>query len=182
MHNIDPWEPRDAAPSHRRGGGGGGGGARIFGHGGLRLVLLRLIADKPRHGYELIKAIEEQLGGSYSPSPGVIYPTLTLLEELGHVTVSADGGRKLHTATDAGRAHLQERQGDVEALLDRIAQGAAQRGASAARAARPAPIERAVHNLRHALHLRLAGEPLQTEQIHAIADALDAAARQIERL
>ncbi|KQR62108.1 PadR family transcriptional regulator [Acidovorax sp. Leaf160] len=171
MNDTDSWEPRDPAPGHRR-----GGGARIFGHGGLRLVLLRLIAGKPRHGYELIKAIEEQLGGSYSPSPGVIYPALTLLEELGYVTVTAEGGRKLHTATDAGHAHLRERQGEVDALLARAAQGAAPRPT------RPAPIERAVHNLRHALHLRLAGEPLQTEQIHAIADALDAAARQIERI
>ena len=75
-------------------GGRGGRGGRVFGHGGLRLVLLQLIADKPRHGYELIKAIEERLNGSYSPSPGVVYPTLTLLEELGYVTVStADGAR-----------------------------------------------------------------------------------------
>ena len=181
MNESDFLEPRgglNGMAGHRRGGGGGAG--RVFGQGGLRLVLLRLIADKPRHGYELIKAIEEQLGGTYSPSPGVIYPTLTLLEELGHVTVTAEGGRKLHTVTDVGRAHLQERQADVDALLARIAQGAALRGGAAG--LRPAPIERAVHNLRHALHLRLAGEPLQTEQIHAIADALDAAARQIERL
>src|SRR5712672_3287371 len=79
---------------HRRQGGGLG---RFFAQGDLRLVILHLIAEKPRHGYEIIKAIEEQVAGAYSPSPGVIYPTLTLLEELGYVTVSTgDGAKKLH--------------------------------------------------------------------------------------
>lgn len=171
MKNFELLDPRGAPAGPRRGGG------RVFGHGGLRLVLLRLIADRPRHGYELIKAIEERLGGSYSPSPGVIYPTLTLLEELGHVTVSAEGGgRKLHTVTDAGLEHLQAHRDEVEALLARMADGGGGRGA------RPAPVERAVHNLRQALHMRLAGPPLDTAQIHAIADLLDEAARRIERL
>ncbi|AVS86468.1 PadR family transcriptional regulator [Paracidovorax avenae] len=171
MKDLDLLESRGAPPGPRRGGG------RFFGHGGLRLVLLQLIADKPRHGYELIKAIEERLGGSYSPSPGVVYPTLTLLEELGHVTVSAEGGgRKLHTATPEGLAHLESHRDEVDALLARMADGMAHRGH------RPAPVERAVHNLRQALHMRLAGAPLDTEQIHAIADLLDDAARRIERL
>ncbi|RYF66006.1 MAG: PadR family transcriptional regulator, partial [Comamonadaceae bacterium] len=89
----------------RRGGRGGGGGGRVFGHGGLRFVLLQLIADKPSHGYELIKAIEERLGGAYSPSPGTVYPTLTLLEELGYVSVGTadEGGRKRYTVTTAGQ-------------------------------------------------------------------------------
>jgi len=173
----------DISPQHGGGGPDGRrGGGRVFGHGGLRLVLLQLIADKPRHGYELIKAIEERLNGAYSPSPGVIYPTLTLLEEMGHVTVSADGGRKLHTLTDAGRDHLAEHRTEVDALLARMASGLPMRGGGGGHGERPAPIERAVHNLRHALHLRLAREPLAEAQIHAIADALDAAARQIERL
>ncbi|MFT3812824.1 MAG: PadR family transcriptional regulator [Acidovorax sp.] len=154
-------------------------GGRIFGHGGLRLVLLQLIADKPCHGYELIKAIEERLGGSYSPSPGVVYPTLTLLEEMGHVTVSAEsGGRKLHTVTPAGREHLEAHRAEVDQLLARMARGEGGRHPGE----RPAPVERAVHNLRHALHLRLARGPLAEAQAHAIADVLDAAARQIERL
>ncbi len=172
MKDADFLDPRGGPAGHRRGGG------RVFGHGGLRLVLLRLIADRPRHGYELIKAIEERLGGSYSPSPGVIYPTLTLLEELGHVTVSTEGGgRKLHTVTEAGLEYLQAHRNEVEALLARMADGAGGRGAP-----RPAPVERAVHNLRQALHMRLAGPALDTEQIHAIADLLDEAARRIERL
>lgn len=179
MKDPDFLDLRSSHPATRRGGG------RVFGHGGLRLVLLQLIADKPRHGYELIKAIEDRLGGSYSPSPGVIYPTLTLLEEMGHVTVSADGGRKLHTLTDAGREHLAEHRAEVDALLARMASGDAVRGGHGGHGGhgvRPAPVERAVHNLRQALHMRLAREPLGDAQIHAITDALDAAARQIERL
>lgn len=173
MKDPEFLDLRGSHPATRRGGG------RVFGHGGLRLVLLQLIADKPRHGYELIKAIEDRLGGSYSPSPGVIYPTLTLLEETGHVTVAADGGRKLHTLTDAGREHLAAHRDEVDTLLARMDSGAAVRGGHGAR---PAPVERAVHNLRQALHMRLAREPLGEAQVHAIADVLDAAARQIERL
>src|SRR3954462_13018841 len=82
----------------RPGRGGRSGLGRFFAHGDLRLVILHLIAEKPRHGYEIIKAIEDHVAGAYSPSPGVIYPALTLLEELGYVTVSTapEGGRKLH--------------------------------------------------------------------------------------
>lgn len=176
MHDPQFPDLGSRPPATRRGGG------RVFGHGGLRLVLLRLIADKPRHGYELIKAIEDRLGGTYSPSPGVIYPTLAQLEGAGLVTVSAEGGRKLHTLTDAGRGHLQAHRAEVDALLARMDSGAAAaRGGLPGQGPRPAPVERAVHHLRLALHLRLARGPLADAQIHAIADALDAAARRIER-
>ena len=83
---------------------------RVFEQGDLRLVLLKLIADKPRHGYELIKAVEEAVGGAYAPSPGVVYPTLTLLEDMGYAKVQAegDGGKKLYTVTSEGEALLAE--------------------------------------------------------------------------
>ena len=84
------------------------GGGRMFEHGALRWVLLSLIADKPSHGYELIKAVETKLGGAYSPSPGVIYPSLTLLEEMGALESEAQGGKKLYSITEAGRALLGE--------------------------------------------------------------------------
>src|SRR5215213_5161045 len=105
--------------------GRGGGRAnlrRFFAHGDLRLAILHLIAEKPRHGYEIIKAIEERVAGAYSPSPGVIYPTLTLLEELGHVTVSApgEGARKLHAVTAQGRALLEASRPALDALLARM--------------------------------------------------------------
>src|ERR1700716_4263306 len=83
------------------------GHRRRLGHGDLRLLVLHLINEKPRHGYERIKAIEDAFDGAYSPSPGAIYPTLTLLEELGHVTIRpGDGAKKLHDITPEGRAHL----------------------------------------------------------------------------
>jgi DNA-binding PadR family transcriptional regulator len=161
---------------HGRGGGRSGLG-RFFAHGDLRLVILHLIAEKSRHGYEIIKAIEEQVGGAYSPSPGVIYPTLTLLEELGHVTVSAgEGGKKLHAITAEGRAYLQAYRPAVDALLARMAE------ASRAHGGGPAPqILRAMENLRLALRLRLSRGPLSEEQINAAAAAIDTAAVTVER-
>lgn len=156
-------------------GEGRGRGGRVFEQGQLRLVLLALIAEAPRHGYELIKAIEDRLGGGYSPSPGVIYPTLTLLSELGYATVSeTEGGRKLYTITAEGRAHLAENQAMVDAIFARMDQASAKRGE------RPPQIVRAIENLRTALHLRLAAGPLDAAQAQAIADALDAAVRAIE--
>ncbi|MCC7272612.1 MAG: PadR family transcriptional regulator [Alphaproteobacteria bacterium] len=160
---------------HDRGGRSGLG--RFFAHGDLRLVILALIAEKPRHGYEIIKAIEERVGGAYSPSPGVIYPTLTLLEETGHVTVSpGDGGKKLHAITPQGRAFLDANRPTVDALLTRMAEAAEAHGSG------PAPqILRAMENLRLALRVRLARGPLTDEQATAIAAALDAAAVAVER-
>ncbi|MDB5375079.1 MAG: transcriptional regulator, PadR-like family [Belnapia sp.] len=162
---------------HGRGGGRSGLG-RFFAHGDLRLVILNLIAEKPRHGYELIKAIEDSVGGAYSPSPGVIYPTLTLLEELGHVTTStAEGGtRKLHGITAAGQAFLAANRPAVDALLDRIAEAGRVHGGG------PAPqVVRAMENLKLALRMRLARGPLSEDQANAVAAALDAAATGVER-
>lgn len=83
----------------------------------LQLVILALLADRPSHGYELIKAVEERSGGFYSPSPGVIYPALTYLEEIGHVTVEPEGTKKLYHITDAGREHLAQNRETVDAML-----------------------------------------------------------------
>ncbi|SMF07222.1 transcriptional regulator, PadR family [Tistlia consotensis] len=161
---------------HHRHGRGGRRSARLFDHGELRLVVLALIADQPRHGYELIKAIEERAGGSYSPSPGVIYPTLTMLEELGQATVEESGGKKLYAATDEGRVWLAANRGAVDAALARMDEvGAGQGG-------RPAPqLVRAMENLKLALRLRLRGGSLSDEQLRQIVETLDAAAVAIER-
>ena len=158
--------------------GRGGGLGRLFAHGDLRLVILHLIAEKPRHGYEIIKAIEEQVAGSYSPSPGVIYPTLTLLDELGYVTVSTgDGAKKLHEITAEGRAFLDANRRTVDALLVRMAETSRAHGGG------PAPqILRAMENLKLALRLRLSRGPLSEEQINAVAATLDAAATGVERI
>lgn len=162
---------------HGRGGGRFGPG-RFFAQGDLRLAILHLIAERPRHGYELIKAIEERTGGAYSPSPGVIYPTLTLLEELGYVTASpGEGGtKKLHGITAEGRAFLEANRPAVDALFARMDEAARLHGGG------PAPqILRAMENLKLALRLRLARGPLSEEQANAVAAALDAAATSVER-
>src|SRR5580692_5613849 len=79
-----------------------GGRRRVFDHGDLRFILLSMIAAKPAHGYDLIKALEDRMGGGYSPSPGVIYPTLTMLEEQGYATLTVENGKKLYQATPIG--------------------------------------------------------------------------------
>src|SRR5579864_6609176 len=94
---------------------------RMFEGGELRLVLLKLIADEPRHGYELIKAIEELTGGEYAPSPGVVYPTLSLLVDEGKIAEApGDGPRKAFTVTDEGKAELGERGEEADRLVARL--------------------------------------------------------------
>ncbi|MGK6307175.1 PadR family transcriptional regulator [Variovorax sp. DT-64] len=161
--------------------GGRGGGGRIFGHGGLRFVLLQLIAMKPSHGYELIKLIEERLGGRYSPSPGIVYPTLTLLEELGHVSVdTAEGGnRKRYTITEAGCEFLDANRETTDEMMARMSGGVDGAGP---RAGRPPQVLRAIENLKLAMRLRLAREPLTEQQAHEFAAVLDSAAQQLERI
>jgi len=94
---------------------------RMLAQGDLRLIALALIAEQPRHGYEIIKVLEDKTAGWYAPSPGIVYPTLTYLEEAGHVTAQAEGAKKLYTITDAGRAHLEENRAFVDAVLERFA-------------------------------------------------------------
>ena len=93
----------------------------MFESGELRLVLLKLIADEPRHGYDLIRAIEELTGGEYAPSPGIVYPTLTLLQDMGLIEEAAgEGARKPFQVTDEGRAHLEENAEEVDELIERL--------------------------------------------------------------
>jgi DNA-binding PadR family transcriptional regulator len=140
------------------------------------LLALHLIGQRARHGYEIIKEIEDLTGGAYSPSPGVIYPTLTWLEELGHVEVSAsEGTKKLHAITADGRAHLDVYRPTLDALLARIRPlQAASRGAAAPR------IAAALENLQHALKSRLA-RGADDAQIERIAAAIDAAASAVDK-
>jgi DNA-binding PadR family transcriptional regulator len=93
---------------------------RMLAQGDLRLVALALIAEAPRHGYEIIKQLEEKTADWYSPSPGIVYPTLTYLEEAGYVTASTEGAKKLYTITDEGRAYLDANRDVVDAILDRL--------------------------------------------------------------
>jgi DNA-binding PadR family transcriptional regulator len=94
---------------------------RMLAQGDLRLIALALIAEQPRHGYEIIKVLEEKTAGWYSPSPGIVYPTLTYLEEAGHVTAQVEGSKKLYSITAEGRAYLEENRDFVRAVLDRLA-------------------------------------------------------------
>ncbi len=158
----------------RGGDGGQNGWGRFFAHGDLRLVILQLIAEKARTGYEIIKAIEDRVGGAYSPSPGTVYPTLTLLDELGYVSVTpGEGSRKLHEITEEGRAFLAANRRVVDALFARMAESTAN--------APSAAIVRAMENLRLAVRLRLQQGTLTPDQVAAIAAALDAAAVTVER-
>jgi DNA-binding PadR family transcriptional regulator len=94
---------------------------RMFEQGDLRYVVLRLLEEKPRHGYEIIKALEERFNGTYAPSPGVVYPTLQLLEDLGYARMVPGGeGKKVYEITDAGRAHLAENRETVDSIFERI--------------------------------------------------------------
>jgi len=159
-------------------GGFGGDRERLFDSGELRLVILALVAEKPSYGYEIIKAIEERLSGGYAPSPGVVYPTLTLLEEEGYATVStAEGSKKLYTVTEQGAEYLKTNQATVKAIFGRIEQA----GKAFGRGRSP-QIMRAVANLMFALKMRAGQGHLSPEQTRKIAEAIDAAARVIDEV
>jgi DNA-binding PadR family transcriptional regulator len=172
-----PHEGRGHGFGHRHRFGGRGGLGRLFAHGDLHLVMLHLIDAKPRHGYELIKAIEEMVGGVYTPSPGTVYPALTMLEDQGYVTVEAgEGNKKLYSITEAGKAYLDLNRRTVEALLTHMAEiGASQEGGHAPQ------IVRAIENLRLALRLRLSRGRLSDDEVRALTEILDRAAGEIER-
>ncbi|MET3118064.1 DNA-binding PadR family transcriptional regulator [Undibacterium sp. GrIS 1.8] len=167
----------DAGGGHGRlrGGGGGGGGRgrgeraeRVFGRGDLPLIVLALIEISPRHGYEIIKAIEERCGGAYAPSPGAIYPTLTLLEEQDQVNsqinvsvnsadststssgVPATGNKRLYTITAIGRDYLDANRAQVNGVLARLDMFAKVQ----AKQSLPERVHQAMHTLKHALMLR----------------------------
>jgi DNA-binding PadR family transcriptional regulator len=123
------WAGRRGWRGHSGRGWGGrhgfGGGdmmraGRMLAQGDLRLIALALIAEQPRHGYEIIKVLEERTAGWYSPSPGIVYPTLTYLEETGYVAGKAEGAKKLYTITEEGRAYLEENRDFVDAVLERL--------------------------------------------------------------
>jgi len=136
--NCEPYREKWGAGRHRRrfggygfgrhGMGGRGGmdpddmrAGRMLAQGDLRLIALALIAEEPRHGYEIIKLVEEKTADWYSPSPGIVYPTLTYLEEAGYVTASIEGSKKLYAITDAGRAYLAANRDLADHVLARLA-------------------------------------------------------------
>jgi DNA-binding PadR family transcriptional regulator len=128
QHCGGKWAGRHGGHGrHRHGGRHGTDGGdmmragRMLAQGDLRLIALALIAEQPRHGYEIMKVLEDKTAGWYSPSPGIVYPTLTFLEETGYVTGQADGAKKLYTITAEGRAYLEENRDFVDSVLARLA-------------------------------------------------------------
>lgn len=150
---------------------------RMFDSGELRLVVLGLIAERPRHGYDLIRAIEDHAGGAYAPSPGIVYPTLTLLAEMGLVSEqAADGARKLFEITAEGAAYVEEQAREMEAILARLATIGRSKGQIDV-----APLRRAMLNLRNVLDHRQGAGLDETRMFQAVA-LIDETARKIERL
>ncbi|HLY57088.1 MAG TPA: PadR family transcriptional regulator [Stellaceae bacterium] len=172
-------------------GGFGGDGfppGRKLGQEDLQLLLLALIADRPSHGYELIKALEERSNGFYSPSPGMIYPALTYLEEIGYATVEADGAKKLYRISEAGSAFLAEHRSRADQILGKL-QAIGQRMEQVRRAfagetgdeedgVGPDDYRQARRDLKHALHERRPGTP---EEAKRIAEILRRAASEIRK-
>jgi DNA-binding PadR family transcriptional regulator len=169
----------------------GRGGHGFFGRGGdefpgarrlssqdLQLVILALLAEKPAHGYELIKVIEERSEGFYTPSPGVIYPALTYLEEAGHASVAQDGGRKLYTITPQGETYLAEQRGTADAILQALSRigrrmdevREAFAGVSDLDADASDELHRARHNLKHALRSKHGSDSAETRRIAGILE------------
>ncbi len=151
---------------HGMGGFGDRGGEdmmrarRMLAQGDLRLIALALIAEAPRHGYEIIKLLEEKTSDWYSPSPGIVYPTLTYLEEAGYVTASTEGSKKLYTITAEGRAYLQSNRKLVNVVLERLATvgervNRLRRGEREHRRSLPPLVEATLDHLREALGKRL---------------------------
>ena len=155
------------------GGGQGGRGPRMFDAGAMRYVVLQLIAEKPRHGYEIIKALESRVGGGYAPSPGAIYPLMAMLYDMGHVSISTEGNKKLHAITPEGQAFLDENRQMVDALMAKLSEpGSATRDS----------LRSVMHELKAVVIERgrdPAAAPARTEQIAAI---LRRAAEEIRQL
>jgi DNA-binding PadR family transcriptional regulator len=203
MHrHCGSHEGRWAAGRRHRGRWGGGGFGFGGRHGGmnpddmragrmlaqcdLRLVALALIAQAPRHGYEIIKLVEEKTADWYSPSPGIVYPTLTFLEEAGYVTASTEGSKKLYTITAEGRAYLEANRDLADAVLDRLtalgervnrwrraARGERERGPML-----PPLVEAALDHLRETVAKRLQGD---SEAEAQLVEILARAASELQR-
>jgi DNA-binding PadR family transcriptional regulator len=169
----------------------GRGGHGFFGRGGddfpgarrlssqdLQLVILALLAEKPAHGYELIKIIEERSEGFYTPSPGVIYPALTYLEEVGHASVAQDGGRKLYSITPQGEAYLAEQRATADAILQALSRigrrmdevREAFAGVSDLDADASDEMHRARHNLKRALRSKHGSDSAEARRIAGILE------------
>ena len=155
-----------------------GRGGRMFEQGDLKYVILRMLEEKPRHGYEIIKELEDRFGGAYSPSPGTVYPTLTMLEDIGYARAQTEeGGRKIYEITDAGRAYLEEHKSTVEEIFERIARFGARFFSEPMM-----DVNHAFKDLGRAAYGAAARGPRDPERVARIAEVLRRAAAEINAL
>src|SRR5580658_2792478 len=154
-----------------------GGRERMFDAGDLKLVVLKLLSEQPSYGYQLIKTMEQRLAGGYTPSAGVIYPTLTLLEEEGLTAASTENNKKVYSVTAEGIQHLESNKRRIEEIFSRLDEA----GRGFERGRSPELI-RAFENLRGAVAARVSRGSLTEEQIRKIADAVNAAAKAIDEI
>ncbi|GAC1651507.1 MAG: PadR family transcriptional regulator [Gemmatimonadaceae bacterium] len=163
-------------PRGRRAGPFAGG--RMFGQGDLKYVILQLLEEKPRHGYEIIKDLEDRSGGAYAPSPGTVYPTLTMLEDLGYARATPEeGGKKVYEITPEGRTYLQENKGAVDDIFERIADFGSSFFGGPMR-----EVNHAFKELGRATYTTAPRHAKDAERLAKIKEALDRAAREIEEL
>ncbi len=161
----------------RRGGGRGGHrGGRMFEQGDLKFVILQLLEEKPRHGYEVIKELEQRCGGAYVPSPGTVYPTLSLLEDMGYARAHDDGGgRKVYTITDEGRAYLADHHDTVEDIFERVANfGASLFGGPMM------DVHQAMREVARATYAQATRHPGDSDRLHHIVEILQRAAVELD--
>jgi DNA-binding PadR family transcriptional regulator len=151
--------------------------SRLFDAGEIKLVVLKLLSEQPSYGYQLIKTMEQRLSGGYSPSAGVIYPTLTMLEEEGLATASAENNKKIYSVTPEGIDYLEANKEQIGELFERLEETG--RGFERGRSPE---IMKAFMNLRGAVQARVSRRNLKQEQISRIAEAIDAAAKAIDEL
>ena len=162
----------------KRGRGGPFRGGRMFEQGDLKYVILQLLDEKPRHGYEIIKALEERFGGMYSPSAGTVYPTLTLLEDLGYASVAVeDGGKKIYSITDEGRAYLAQNRSAVDDIFERIAELGSTFLSDAVM-----DLNRGIRDIAQATYKGAPRVFRDKDAVAKIKEALDRAAREIDEI
>ena len=157
-----------------RGGPFGGRGSRLFDAGALRLVVLGLLAEGPRHGYDVIKALEARFQGTYSPSPGSIYPMLQMMEEADLAASATEGAKRLYAITDQGRAYLHENRAELDKINAQLDEASGALGQAA--------LGEAVHDLRRTLFAKLRGGSLSAEQAAKARAILEQAVKDLEAL
>ena len=160
----------------RRGGPFRGG--RVFEQGDLKYVILQMLDEKPRHGYEIIKELEDRCAGAYSPSPGTVYPTLTMLEDLGYATArTEESGKKIYEITAEGKAYLSENKSTVDDIFDRIAEFGSSFLGDAMK-----EVHMAFKKVAVATYSNASRNPRDTEKLRGLREVLDRAAKDIEEL